>query len=195
MHQIDYFQYYSNSNYQFLKFPFSDNNDLFILFALPINNNLSSNKNALITDENIIKTAINNLESKYIALALPKLSIEATYILNNPLQDLGMKDAFNSAADFSGMSDENLLISTVIHKTMVEMDEKGLLAAAVTLIVMAGSAYIETTRPKPILFKADNPYQMYIIDGEHDNTILFMGQINNPGIVQGNDIPNYDESI
>eukprot|EP01083_Nonionella_stella_P024629 67904_1 len=96
---------------------------------------------------------------------------------------------------FSGMSDENLLISTVIHKTMVEMDEKGLLAAAVTLIVMAGSAYIETTRPKPILFKADNPYQMYIIDGEHDNTILFMGQINNPGIPQGNDVPNYDESI
>eukprot|EP01084_Bolivina_argentea_P029239 54254_1 len=57
MHQIDYFEYYSNSNYQFLKFPFSDNNDLFILFALPINDNLSSNKNALITDENIIKTA------------------------------------------------------------------------------------------------------------------------------------------
>ncbi len=46
-----------------------------------------------------------------------------------------MTDAFDAnSADFSGISDSGLFIDVVIHKTMVEMDENGLVAAAVTLI-------------------------------------------------------------
>eukprot|EP01084_Bolivina_argentea_P117899 209291_1 len=193
MHQIEDFDYYSDGDYQFLKFPFTDSNDLLVLFALPINEDLYENKNGLITDSDVITTAIQNLESNYVALALPKLSIEAMYTLNEPLKELGMVNAFESSADFSGISDTALQIDVVIHKTMVEMDEKGLVAAAVTLISMVESAVVE--KPTPILFKADHPFQMIIIDGSHDDNILFMGQVNDPGIPEGSDTPVYDESV
>merc|ERR1719397_1090907 len=74
------------------------------------------------------------------------------------------------------------------------MDENGLVAAAVTAMIMVKSAMPITTAPPPVLFKADHSFQMFIIDGEHENTVLFMGQINNPGIPQGSDAPTYNES-
>ena len=66
MHQKEYFYYYSDGNYQYLKFEFTDSEDLFVLFALPMNQRLYSDetyKNGLITDETLIKLAINKLES------------------------------------------------------------------------------------------------------------------------------------
>merc|ERR1719249_17012 len=106
-----------------------------------------------------------------------------------------MVDAFTDYADFSGMtSNESLMIDSVIHKTMVEMDENGLVAAAVTMIGMVKMSVPLTTAPPPILFKADHSFQMFIVDGEHENTVLFMGQINNPGLPEDAETPTYDES-
>ena len=192
MHQIDYFGYYENDNFQFLKFPFNDE-DLFALFVLPKNENVNSDKNGLITDWTVIEGTINNLQSTYVALALPKLSIEAGYALKEPLQQMGMTDVFSSSADFSDMSEEKLKIDAVIHKTMVEMDEKGLVAAAVTMIGMVATS-VGPAKPTPILFKADHSFQMLIIDGKHENTVLFMGQINDPGIPEGGDGAVFDEA-
>jgi len=194
MHQKDYFDYFEDGKYQFLKFQFVDNTDLFALFVLPIDPHTETTKNGLITDYNVISNAISNLESRYIALALPKLSIEASYQLKEPLTLMGMEDAFGSDADFSGMSNESLFIDSVIHKTMVEMDENGLVAAAVTMIGMVKMSMPITTEPPPTLFKADHSFQMFIVDGEHENTVLFMGQINNPGIPEDAEEPTYDES-
>eukprot|EP01083_Nonionella_stella_P180344 642857_1 len=132
MHQSEDFYYYSDGDYQFLKFGFYDSYALFVLFALPINHELYDDKNGLITDSGVVKAAIQKLKSTYIALALPKISIEAMYTLNEPLKDLGMTDVFDFSADFSGISDTELKIDVVIHKTMVVMDEKGLVAAAET---------------------------------------------------------------
>ena len=167
MHQIRDFDYFEDGKYQFLKFQFVDNTDLFALFVLPIDPHTETTKNGLITDYNVISNAISNLESRYIALALPKLSIEASYQLKEPLTLMGMVDAFGSDADFSGMSNESLFIDSVIHKTMVEMDENGLVAAAVTMIGMVKMSMPITTEPPPTLFKADHSFQMFIIDGEH----------------------------
>ncbi len=189
MHQTNYFGHYSDGNYQFLKFPFSDLTHLFVLFALPINSQLYAQRNGLITDESFIQSAIDNLTTTYIAVALPKIAIAETYELNEPLINLGMEDAFSDGqADFSNLADVSLNIDTVIHKTMIEMGENGLVAAAVTAIGVGNSI-----TPNPILFKADHPFQMFIIDGNHDNVVLFMGQINNPGIPEGSDTPSYNE--
>ena len=188
MHQIDYFDYFADGERQFSKFPVSDSADLFLLFVLPIDS-----ETPVLSSKATIDNALSNLESTYVALALPKLAIEATYELNEPLKDLGMRDAFNSDADFSGMSStEKLLIDQVVHKTMVRMDEKGLVAAAVTMIVIAKMAIMQ--KPSPILFKADHPFQLFIIDGEHDNAILFQGIIRKPGIPAGSETPTFDES-
>ncbi len=192
MHQTGYFGYFSDGMYQYLKFPLSDER-LFVLFALPTSTEVYAQQQGLITDHSVVTAAIAQLESTYIALALPKLSIEASYALKTPLTKMGMTRAFTASADFSGISNESLQIDSVIHKSMVEMDENGLVAAAVTAVIMTKSAIV-ATEAAPVLFKADHSFQMFIVDGQHENVVLFQGLINNPGIPQGSEEPTYNES-
>merc|ERR1719167_861434 len=77
---------------------------------------------------------------------------------------------------------------------MVEMEEGGIVAAAVTKLTMRVRSGWTTTAPPPVLFTADHSFQLFIVDGEHENTVLFMGQINNPGIPEDAEEPTYDES-
>ena len=192
MSQTDYFLYFEDTDYQFVRMRFNDAPaNLFALFVLPRNGHIESDRNGLITDWNVLNAAISEMETTSVQLELPRVSVEASFRLKDPLMEMGITNAFNSElSDFKGMSDEPLMIDAVIHKTMLEMDEKGLKAAAVTMIAMSRTSASMMKRPEPVLFKADHPYQMFIIDGEHENPILFMGQINNPGTPK--DIPRDD---
>ena len=119
----------------------------------------------------------------HVALALPKISITMQYELQDILPGMGMVDAFDeNLADFSGITDnDKLVIDKVIHQTTIEMDEYGLVATAVTVVsARAGSGPV--TQPIPVLFKADHPFQMFIIDSAHDHLVLFQEYIANPGI-------------
>ena len=185
MSQTDDFPYYEYKDYQFVKVQFNDDfsGNLFTLFVLPRNGEIENERNGLITDQNVINEAITKMRSIKVILELPKVSVEATFALKEPLMKMGITNAFNAElADFSGISDESLMIDAVIHKTMLEMDENGLKAAAVTMIGLKAMAMPLMDPPQPVIFRADHPYQLFIIDGAHENTILFMGQINNPDL-------------
>ena len=100
-------------------------------------------------------------------------------MLNDSLQRLGMINAFDSEkADFSSMgkyADKNIYISRVIHKTKIEVDEKGTKAGAVTAAEMdTTSAPIE--EPKEIIL--DRPFIYMIVDTE-ENLPLFIGSLMN----------------
>ena len=81
----------------------------------------------------------------------------------------------------------------MIHKTTIEMDEGGLEATAATQLSVLDPSTAPTAIP--ILFKADHPFQMFIIDHNHDNLILFQGYIANPGIpIDGEVSTEWDET-
>jgi serpin B len=99
--------------------------------------------------------------------------------LNDSLTALGMGVAFTEGkADFTGMRDQNdLYISEVKHKAIVEVNEEGTEAAAVTSVeIRATSLRIE---PQRFTFVADRPFLMMIRDQRTD-TILFMGVVVEP---------------
>ena len=192
MHEIEYYYYYDDANYQYVKVELSDYNaGLFIIFALP-----KSTDTELITDNDHIPGIVDKMSRKYVALALPKISVAIEYELEDILPTMGITDVFDETADFSGITEDvSLVIDKVIHKTMIDMDESGLVAAAVTVVKMIQlSGPIE--QPTPLLFKADHPFQMFIVDSEHDNLVLFQGYIANPEIPDNydGDVPIYDES-
>jgi len=115
----------------------------------------------------------------HVELALPKFKLTIPLGLNAPLQNLGIKTAFTNQANFSKMSpSNNLMISDVVHKAFIEIDEEGTEAAAATAVVMVLTS---TNQPaiKPLEFKADRPFLFYIIDDE-TKAILFMGRLMEP---------------
>ena len=105
--------------------------------------------------------------------------MEYDILLNDSLQRLGMVDAFNGKkANFTDLGksvDGNIYISRVIHKTKIDVDEKGTKAGAVTAVEMVTeSAMIE--EPKEVIL--NRPFFYMIIDTEQ-NLPLFIGSLMN----------------
>ena len=109
-------------------------------------------------------------------LALPKVDISVENSLNDALKAAGVQTAFTGNADFSGVSDTSLQISSVIQKARLIVDEDGTKAAAVTEIAMPTSALITED---PIEFRADHPF-VAVIANESTGTVCFAAVIANP---------------
>lgn len=113
-------------------------------------------------------------------LALPRFRIQYSTSLAAPLKSLGASIAFDkNKADFSVMHKAPPLfwIGDVKHKTFLSVDEYGTEAAAVTSVEMMGAGM-----PPPDKFKmvVDRPF-LFIIGDEKTGTLLFIGQICQPG--------------
>jgi serpin B len=114
-----------------------------------------------------------------IVFYLPKFRMETSYELKPPLNAMGMHEAFTNTADFTGMTGaKDLMISEVIHKAFIEIDEKKTEAAAATAIVMRLTAMPPVSQA-PVTFRADHPF-LFLIREKNSGAILFMGYLTNP---------------
>ncbi|XP_029687737.1 leukocyte elastase inhibitor-like isoform X2 [Takifugu rubripes] len=89
----------------------------------------------LLTYDNFMEwTRPEMMKEVEVQVGLPRFKMEEKCNMKNILVSMGMVDAFNEAAsDFSGMSPANdLVLSEVIHKAFVEVNEEGTEAAAAT---------------------------------------------------------------
>ncbi|MDE0299214.1 MAG: serpin family protein [Candidatus Poribacteria bacterium] len=103
-------------------------------------------------------------------MILPRFKLEYEVRLNEALTALGMGIAFVAGADFSGMGTQ-LFISEVRHKTIIEVNEEGTEAAAVTAVVGVKSL--------PPAFRVDRPF-IFAIHDDRTETILFLGIVVEP---------------
>lgn len=134
--------------------------------------------------------ALPGLESTKLALALPKFKFESTYDGNlmEALVSLGMRAPFERGFCI-GDGNCNVGISEIIQKTVIDVNEHGVEAAATTAISLSRSAPLSLiTDEEPTLFQADSPFQFYIHDQE-ENLMLFEGQVVEPGITEGSEAP------
>lgn len=119
-----------------------------------------------------------NLSPTAVNLSLPRFQSTAEFELKDVLSALGMPDAFDpSKADFSGITgDRDVILSAVVHKAFVEVEEKGTEAAAATAVV--GLRMSAIPRP-PVVFRADRPF-LYLIRDMTTGAILFIGRLARP---------------
>lgn len=121
---------------------------------------------------------IDAVNPERIRLALPKVRLKTGAVLNEPLQAMGMRRAFDSTqADLSGLLEKSqgVYISQVVQKTFLEINEEGTEAAAATSVRATGSA-----RPAdPIEVVLDRPFLLAIRD-DRTGVTLFMGAIVEP---------------
>jgi serpin B len=112
-----------------------------------------------------------------VNLTLPRFRIESSFELAEVLSDMGMELPFTDAADFSGMDGgHDILISRVVHKAYVAVDEEGTEAAAATGVVAEGGDGYEEIRT--VDFTADRPF--IIVIQNYNGTMLFAGRVMNP---------------
>jgi serpin B len=113
-------------------------------------------------------------EIEEFTVQMPKFKFEYERSMAEDLKDMGLAVAFTDEADFSGISPIDLLISDVIHKTYIDVNEEGTEAAAVTAIVF------ETTSIGPPSFiRLDRPY-LFAITENSSKSILFIGKVSEP---------------
>ena len=107
---------------------------------------------------------------------LPKFKLEETYDLEEILVSMGMVDAFSpQKCDFSGMSCDNLVLSKVVHKSFVEVNEEGTVAGAATAAIIR----LGSVGKPPERFMADHPF-LFFIRHNPTQSILFYGRYSSP---------------
>jgi serine protease inhibitor len=119
----------------------------------------------------------SNLKSDTINVYMPKFEIDYE-IKNFPLDlmDMGLTIPFTGElADFTKITREDpLVISDVLHRAVIKLDEEGTEAAAVTVIGIFTTTS-GTGRPMRITIRLDRPFLFFIRENT-SNTILFMGK-------------------
>jgi serpin B len=119
---------------------------------------------------------LKNAQETPVLARLPKFSYDYAITMNEVLMAFGMKDAFDGdKADFGKMAaliSGKLYISRVLHKTFIEVDERGTRAGAVTAVEV-GSTSVPPP-PKEVIL--DRPFVYAIVDNA-TNLPIFMGVV------------------
>ena len=128
-------------------------------------------------DALMLESALDMMQAQEIRLFIPRFRIETSMVLNKSLQNMGIRTAFTSAADFGGIAEMGpLVLDQVKQKCYIDVTEKGTEAAAVT------AAQIRLTAVRPVMklpvMRVDRPFLFVIADGENKN-MLFAGKILN----------------
>lgn len=125
-------------------------------------------------DEQIYNSAMDMLQQQEVRFFLPRFKAETSMLLNKPLQDMGIRTAFTSAADFSGIAEMGpLVLDQVKQKCYIDVSEKGTEAAAVTSV----GVRLTSVRPDMVVtMNIDRPYLFFISD-RTDGNILFAGKV------------------
>lgn len=176
MHQKEKLKYAKTSNSTIVELPYGQGNYTMVV-VLP-DENVTTNEVAdaltpALWNEWMALLADNTSE---IELSMPRFKYKYKRLLNNDLINLGMGIAFTPDADFSNISDQNLMINRVIHQTFIETNEEGTEAAAATVVEI-----INTSMPITIQVNIDHPF-LYFIRETSTGTVIFEGRVSDPSI-------------
>ncbi len=108
--------------------------------------------------------------------------------LADTLEAMGMPNAFDErAADFSGLNgtsclagagedDERFLITDVVHKAFVSVDEAGTEAAAATAVIVGTTA---VDPGEPVRLTVDRPF-IFLVQDRETGAVLLDGRVSEP---------------
>ena len=137
--------------------PYQGGDYSFVGILPPEEMSLAEFSDSLVKENISISDCINNAKNSEVSINFPEFKAEYSTELIPALQNLGITETFSPGADFSRMSDAQLSIDSVTHKTYIEVTREGTKAAAVTDIGM------NDAEPS-LCISLDRPYMYAIID-------------------------------
>lgn len=169
------FNYGKGENYQVVQLPYLSQ-DFSMTLLIPDTGSFKEFEDEL--SSNNLVSILNNLAFQPVNLKMPKFDFESTVNGKDPLNALGMAEAFDpDQANFSEITQaEKLYISDVLHKATITVDEKGTEAAAATAVILGTKSAMPE---EPISLVIDRPF-LFLIWHQPTETILFMGHVMQP---------------
>lgn len=177
MWQEGSFDYFENQTLQAIRLPYADERFSMYIFLPRTQDGLPD----LLESINIssLESWVQSMEEREGEIYLPRFRVSFERSLNATLQDLGMQRAFDPEnADFGGMLPipPNAFLSEVKHKSILEVNEEGTTAAAVTSVIVGITALPPQER---FLMRVDHPFLLAMRD-EESGLFLFLGAVENP---------------
>jgi serpin B len=178
MHRRGGYLYLEGDGFQALDLPYQGE-QLSMLIVLPRKMDGLASLETRWTTEGTYQQVTESLDHEgTVLVSLPRFKMEAEFKLKPVLCGLHAELAFSDEADFSGIGEEPLKISEVVHKAFVEVNEEGTEAAAATAVGMVRCAAIMPS-VQPKVFQADHPFLFFIRDRK-TNAVLFCGRVLDP---------------
>ena len=172
--------YFQNEKFQAIKLLYNTSKISATIVLPP--KSINTNDFILNMNTNNFFSLFHNMKTEDVELYLPRIKLQNSIVLNEMLDQLGLKEAFKENADFSSLTNyKPIFINNVNQKTYFEMDEKGTTAAAVTKVSLTLS--ISGNNKIPYVMKCDRPYFIFLTQycpGIKKTLILFCAKIENP---------------
>ena len=172
MWQRGKFNYQDGDGFQAVRLPYAGGRLQMVLF-LPNANSSPAKLLAGMDSDSWRDKILPGFRDREGTLAVPRFKLEYGVTLNNSLEALGMRHAFDDA-DFSAMANERLFVSKVKQKSFVEVNEEGTEAVAVTTVTMEWMAVMKPLQPFEMI--VDRPF-FFVISDRETQSILFMGMV------------------
>ncbi|XP_076002478.1 serpin peptidase inhibitor, clade F (alpha-2 antiplasmin, pigment epithelium derived factor), member 2b [Genypterus blacodes] len=151
---------------QVASFPFKESMSLLVVMPLSGQVNVS----ALAPKMRISSLYERLPKEKAVQVKIPKFKLEYSQELQEVFSKLGLGGLF-SAPNLSRIADGPLVVSSVLHKSSMEINEEGAEASAATSVVIS--------RASNPIFYLNQPFFFVLMDDKL-HVPIFMGVINNP---------------
>src|SRR5262249_47030120 len=130
MYRSGTYPYLDGGTFAVLELPYGANDESMIIVLPREVDGLDELEKALTAGR--VRDWLARLTPQKVEVALPRFKVTAEFKLKQPLMTMGMGRAF-SDADFSGMTRRGgIRVHEVVHKAVVDVNEKGTEAAAAT---------------------------------------------------------------
>lgn len=177
MSQTGNYRYVETEQFQAISLPYGDRR-LSMVIVLPKADSSLAELQRNLTPENWQRW-MQQMRSREGSIQLPKFKQEFSIGLNDTLKSLGMGVAFDrNQAEFGGISNEQIYINKVQHKTFIEVNEEGTEAAAATSV---GIGVTSVPIDGPFQMVCDRPF-FYAIRDNQTGSLLFMGTMVDPQV-------------
>lgn len=111
-----------------------------------------------------------------VTVTIPRFNLEFKRELSKDMSKMGMPELFSDRADLSAINEyTDLHVSMMVHKAVIEVNEKGSTAAGIIGMEIDSRNRVSQND----FFMADHPFLFYIIHKD-TNTILFSGRVVDP---------------
>jgi serpin B len=175
MHQSGSYAYLQGANFQAVRLPYGQGR-LSMLIVLP---NSSADFNSFVAGITAatLNGWIGQLQGSPGSIAVPRFTSAYGASLPSALSALGMGIALcsSNSADFSALA-PGVCVSDVEHRTIVEVDETGTVAAGATTITVTPTVAMTGQ----FTMTMDHPF-FYAIQDDQTGELLFIGTLVDPG--------------